>query len=169
MARFFPFAPPQNPSPSYPILLVVGRPPCRRLLPLSHQHVSPRRMDAHHRQYVDALDLRRQRRGPHGSLPLHHFLSFVRDRCRTSPLASQSAFHDPPSAPPEPSPESWARTCTFSRVRASSFSCRFFSSHFSLNCPRSLSRYFGCSRNSSAALCRSPILTRWAESPGGHT
>src|SRR5258705_224623 len=39
----------------------------RRLLALSDQHVSARQLAAHHREHVDALDLRRQRGRSHGT------------------------------------------------------------------------------------------------------
>ena len=76
----------------------VGRPgriPGRRLLAVPDQHVPPRRLGPHHRQHVDAVDLRRQRRGPHGPVAVHAVLPALRAGRGGRPLVHQSAFRRP--------------------------------------------------------------------------
>ena len=70
----------------------LGGPADRRLLAVSHQHVPPRRLAPHHRQHVDAVDLRRQRRGPHGNGALSYVLFYLRAGGGAGALFHQPRF-----------------------------------------------------------------------------
>ena len=69
--------------------------PGRRLLAVPDQHVPPRRLAAHHRQHVVAVDLRRQRRGPHGAAPIHPVLPGLRPDRGGGPLVHQPGLGRP--------------------------------------------------------------------------